>query len=249
VAGSSKIQRFKDSKIQRFKDAPHTAEPFLLGAGADRRRGVSDALVLDDVSVVLGGRTLIAPVSIAFAADRVHAVIGRSGAGKSVLMKAVAGLLPSSGTVRVVRAPLVFVHQDPALLDELDVEENVGFAVSRRPDLSRTEARARVDASIHALALDAVRKLAPAHLSVAVQKRVALARALALRPGVLIVDEPTTGLDPPAAAAVDEALAALLESGTTPIVITHSPRTLQRLDPDVVVVDAGRVTRAQRRAA
>lgn len=210
---------------------------------------MSDALVLDDVSVVLGGRTIIAPVTLSFAADRVHAVIGRSGAGKSVLMKAIAGLLPCNGTVRVIRAPLVFVHQDPALLDELSVEENVAFAVSRRPDLSRSEARARVDAALHALVLDAVRPLVPSTLTISVQKRVALARALALRPGVLVVDEPTTGLDPPAAAAVDDALAALRDNGTTPIVITHSPRTLQRLDPDVVIVDAGRVHRQPRRAA
>jgi tungstate transport system ATP-binding protein len=229
----------------------HGSDAHVSDAPAsEAQANAAPALVLDDVSVVLGGRTLVQPVSLTFAADRVHAVIGRSGAGKSVLMKAVAGLLPRSGTVRVERAPLVFVHQDPALLDELDVEENVAFAVTRRPDLSRAEARARVDAALTALALDgAVRRLAPSRLTVAVQKRVALARALALRPGVLVVDEPTTGLDPPAAAAVDEALADVARQGTTLIVITHSPRTLARLDPDVIVVDAGRVTRQQARAA
>lgn len=207
----------------------------------------TNALELVDVTVSLGGRVIIEPVTISFAADRMHAVIGRSGAGKSVLMKAVAGLLPSRGTVRVLRPPLVLVHQDPALLDELDVEENVEFAIARRRDIPRSERRARVDEVLTALALDDVRKRLPAQLPVAVQKRVALARALALHPGVLVVDEPTGGLDPRSAAAVDEALASLTR--TTPIVITHSPRTLERLRPDVVVVDAGRVLRPPLRAA
>ena len=198
------------------------------------------ALELEDVTVTLGGRVIIEPVTISFTADRVHAVIGRSGAGKSVLMKAVAGLLPRRGVVRVLRPPLVLVHQDPALLDELDVEENVAFAVSRRRDIPKSERAARVDESLHALALTDLRRRMPSSLTVAVQKRVALARALALRPGILVVDEPTTGLDPLSAAGVDDALASL--HGTT-IVITHSPRTLERLRPDIVVVDAGRVFR------
>jgi tungstate transport system ATP-binding protein len=196
------------------------------------------ALRIEGVTVALGGRTIIKDVTLSFAADRIHAIIGRSGAGKSVLMKAVAGLLPRGGTVRVLRPPMVFVHQDPALLDELDVEENVAFAVSRRSDLTPAERRARVDAAHAALALDAVRHRRPAMLPLAVHKRVALARALALRPGVLVVDEPTTGLEPRSAAAVDEALLSL--TGTTPIIITHSPRTLERLRPaSVIVIDAG----------
>lgn len=205
------------------------------------------ALELIDVSVTLGGRLVIAPVTLSFAADRVHAVIGRSGAGKSVLMKAVAGLLPRRGLVRVLRPPLVLVHQDPALLDELDVEDNVAFAISRHSDVPRGEQRARIEESLRALGLEGVRRRMPSMLPVAVQKRVALARALALRPGVLVVDEPTTGLDPLSAAAVDETLASL--SGTTRIIITHSPRTLERLQPDIVVVDGGHVFRRARRAA
>ncbi len=199
------------------------------------------ALALEGVTVALGGRVVIDDVTLSFARDRVHAVVGRSGAGKSVLMKAAAGLLPlAKGRVHVSAPPLVFVHQDPALLDTLDVEENVAFAVDRQ-DVSRDEAQARVDAALSELGLDDVRRAAPASLSIAQQKRVSLARALCLKPGVLVVDEPTTGLDPVAARQVDDALAAL--TGTTLIVITHSPRTLLRLRPDVVRVDGGRVHR------
>ena len=202
------------------------------------------ALELIDVSVVLGGRSIVDGVTLSFARDRVHAVIGRSGAGKSVLMKAVAGLLPlARGRVNVVTPPLIFVHQDPALLDTLDVRDNVAFAVERA-GLARATVLSRVHGALTALGLNDVARRAPSQLSMAVQKRVALARALALAPGILVVDEPTTGLDPIAAKQVDDALATL--TGTV-IVITHSPRTLERLQPAVVVVADGtaraRVTR------
>lgn len=205
------------------------------------------ALEIDGLSVVLRGRVVLDDVTVAFAAGRTHAVIGRSGAGKSVLMKAAAGLLPRArGTVRVLRGPLVFVHQDPALIDTLDVEENVAFAVERQ-GLPSTEVRARVREVLSSLGLEGERHKTPASLPVAVQKRVALARALCLKPGILVVDEPTTGLDPRAAEAVDEAIAGL--TSTTLIVITHSPRTLARLAPEVVVVEHGRVRHIERRVA
>jgi ABC-type transporter Mla maintaining outer membrane lipid asymmetry ATPase subunit MlaF len=143
----------------------------------------------------------------------------------------------------------VFVHQDPALLDTLDVRENIAFAVERA-GIPASEVGARVHDTIARLGLESVRGRAPHALPVAVQKRVALARALCMNPGVLVVDEPTTGLDPSAAAAVDDALASVDKGGAcTLIVITHSPRTLQRLAPDVVVVEEGRARPATRRAA
>jgi ABC-type multidrug transport system ATPase subunit len=203
---------------------------------------VSSALDLVDVRVDLGGKTVVDGVTLSFERDRRHAVIGRSGAGKSVLMKAAAGLLPlSSGRVEIHAQPLVFVHQDPALLDTLTVHENVAFAVERTK-LTRAEVVARVDDVVARLDLANVLDRAPASLPIAIQKRVSLARALALAPGVLVVDEPTTGLDPIAAQQVDDALASL--SGTTLIVITHSPRTLLRLAPAIVVVADGRATRS-----
>jgi ABC-type transporter Mla maintaining outer membrane lipid asymmetry ATPase subunit MlaF len=217
----------------------------VTSSGAEAAPGY--ALEVVHLSVVLGGRLIVDDVSLSFAADRTHAVIGRSGAGKSVLMKAVAGLLPlAAGAVHVRRPPLVFVHQDPALLDTLDVGENVAFAVERQ-GIPAAEARARVEQALFALALAPLRHAAPSSLPVAAQKRVALARALCLRPGVLVVDEPTTGLDPREASAVDEALASV--TGTTLIVITHSPRTVARLRPEIVVVEAGRAAPAAPRAA
>ncbi|MCC7072284.1 MAG: ATP-binding cassette domain-containing protein [Deltaproteobacteria bacterium] len=203
---------------------------------------MSAALVIEHLTVRFGAVTVIHDVSASFEAGRVHAVVGRSGAGKSVLMKAAAGLVPrASGVVRVQRPPLVFVHQDPALLDTLSVRENVAFAAAHARGLSRADARARADQALVRFGLGAVADAAPGALATALQKRAALARAACLRPGVLVVDEPTTGLDPEAAAAVDEALALLPSEGTTLIVITHSPRTIARLAPRLHRVDAGRL--------
>lgn len=219
----------------------------MSAAGVQAGAEANVALEIERLRVVLRGRLIVDDVTLAFAAGRRHAVIGRSGAGKSVLMKAAAGLLPrAGGEVRVRTPPLVFVHQDPALIDTLDVEENISFAVERL-GLPTGEVRARVQEAVSSLALEDVWRRAPSALPVATQKRVALARALCLKPGVLVVDEPTTGLDPRAAEAVDEAIAGV--RGATLIVITHSPRTLERLRPEIVVVDGGRVRPAVRRAA
>lgn len=206
---------------------------------------MKEALGLSHLSVRLGGATIIHDASASFQAGAVHAVVGRSGAGKSVLMKAAAGLLPrEAGLVRVGAPPLVFVHQDPALLDTLTVRENVSFAVTRVKGLSRADARARAEQALARFGLGHVAEREPESLPVALQKRAALARATCLQPGVLIVDEPTTGLDPEAAAVVDEALALLPSEGTTLIVITHSPRTVARLRPRVHLVEDGRLEAA-----
>ena len=96
-----------------------------------------------------------------------HAVVGRSGAGKSVLMKAAAGLLPRArGEVRVLRPPLVFVHQDPALLDTLSVRENVEFAAAHARGLPRAEARARAEHALVRFGLAPVADAQPGYLSV-----------------------------------------------------------------------------------
>ncbi len=209
------------------------------------------------VRVELGGRTLIDGAGAVFEGGRMHAVVGRSGAGKSVLMKALTGLLPmTSGSVTVegdghaarvsagdddgfarLRERVVFVHQDPALLDDLSALENVRFALFRR----RGRSAADPAAWLERLSLNDERHKLPREMTPGALRRVALCRALVLEPEVLIVDEPTTGLDPLAAREVDDALAALATSGSTLIVITHDVRSLERLSPTLTWVHEGRV--------
>jgi ABC-type multidrug transport system ATPase subunit len=206
---------------------------------------VSEALSLSHLRVELGGRVVVDDVSLSFALGSVTAVVGRSGAGKSVLMKAAAGLLArSAGEVVLAAPPLVFVHQDPALLDDLDVIHNV--ALPARSLAHRAHTRPPDPRPwLQKLGLDDVADRLPLHLSPSQARRTALARALLLTPGVLIVDEPTTGLDPHAGDDVDDALCSVVDARRALIVITHHPRTLARLlalkNSSVVVVEGGRI--------
>jgi ABC-type multidrug transport system ATPase subunit len=192
------------------------------------------ALTITKLDVVMGGTPIVRDVSLTLEAGSVTAVVGRSGAGKSVLWKAVAGLIPRSGGDVVVGVPpLVFVHQDPALLDDRSVADNLMFFALARRDPVHQSVR---DVEAHAIDVAALLgighlwSVSAAALSPALCRRVALGRALMLRPGVLVVDEPTTGLDVVAAAEVTTALVdqAAQTTGAL-VVITHHPRTLAAL--------------------
>jgi ABC-type transporter Mla maintaining outer membrane lipid asymmetry ATPase subunit MlaF len=204
------------------------------------------ALSLRGVTVALGGRVVVERASLDVPRGTATVVVGRSGAGKSVLWKAAAGLLPrAAGDVVVHAPPLVFVHQDPALLDDRTVLDNVLLPATARRVAPRSVLVDEATQLLRRLGLLDQRALRPTRLSPSSQRRTALARALLLRPGVLIVDEPTTGLDPDSAADVDDALVALVDDHRAVVVITHHPRTLARLralpGAVVVVVDSGRV--------
>jgi ABC-type multidrug transport system ATPase subunit len=215
---------------------------------------IDAAFSIHDLTVALGGRTVVSGASVSFARGTATVVVGRSGAGKSVLLKAAAGLLPRlSGVVHVGAPPVVFVHQDPALLDDRTVFDNVLLPAAVQKRATRA---VLVDDAAHLLArlgLLPVRNCRPAALSPSQQRRAALARALLLRPGVLIVDEPTTGLDPESAADVDAALVDVVDQQRAVVVVTHHPRTLARLralpGARVVVVDNGRVRQDARAVA
>jgi ABC-type multidrug transport system ATPase subunit len=204
------------------------------------------ALRTEHLSVAFSGRPVVSDVSVSFLRGAPTLVVGRSGAGKSVLLKAAAGLLPrSSGRVFVYAPPVVFVHQDPALLDDRTVLENVLLPSSIRQREPRAHLLQRARGLLSRLQLQSVAYARPALLSPSQARRAALARALLLKPGVLIVDEPTTGLDPESAADVDTALLDIVDAERAVVVVTHHPRTLARLGAlegaRVVVLHKGRL--------
>ena len=139
-------------------------------------------------------------------------IIGRSGCGKSVLLKHIVGLLkPDSGRVLVeskevanleeleladLRAKISMVFQGGALFDSMDVSGNVGFSLLEHTQMSQKEILERVEESLSLVGLGGIGNLMPSELSGGMKKRVALARAICIKPEIILYDEPTTGVDP-----------------------------------------------------
>lgn len=189
-------------------------------------------LEVHDVTVRFGDRTVLDRVSLHVDTGEVVAVLGPSGVGKSTLLRVVAGLLaPDSGSVHidgrdVTREPahrrnVGLVFQDEQLFPHLDVAANVGFGLRMRRD-RRDDIRARVDELLDLVGLPGFGDRRVDRLSGGEAKRVALARSLAPRPAVLLLDEPLTGLDRDLHDRLAVELSGVLRAtGTTVLLVTH----------------------------
>ncbi|MGA0359468.1 MAG: ABC transporter ATP-binding protein [Ilumatobacteraceae bacterium] len=189
-------------------------------------------LVVDSVSVSLGGRSVLDAVSLAVSAGEVVAVFGPSGSGKSTLLRAVAGLVEvESGRVVIDgvdvtsvpthRRRVGMVFQDEQLFPHRDVAGNVAFGLEMA-GVERRERESRVEELLSAGGLDGFGDRDVSTLSGGEAKRVALARSLAPRPAVLLADEPLTGLDADLHDRLAVEVGAVLrESGTTTLWVTH----------------------------
>jgi tungstate transport system ATP-binding protein len=201
-------------------------------------------LLLEAVSYAAGGRTIIEPVDLALQAGASTIILGANGAGKSLLMRLMHGLLaPSAGRVRWNengarrRQAMVFQRsvmlRRSALANVVYALEAAGVAATERTGLAR-EALAEVG-----LAHVAAR---PARvLSGGEQQRLALARAWALHPEVLFLDEPTASLDPGATREIESVIRAFDAAGTKIVMSTHSLGQARRLGDEVVFLHQGRV--------
>ena len=180
-------------------------------------------------------------------------VIGASGSGKSVMLKHMVGLLrPDSGQVWFdgrrtddlpelqfvdVRKQFGFLFQMGALFDSMNVEDNIGFPLIEHTSKSPREISCVVDEKLAMVGLPEVRKKMPAELSGGQRKRVALARAIALDPRVILYDEPTTGLDPVRADVINELILKLQhELKVTSVVVTHDMHSAFKVGDRIVML-------------
>jgi phospholipid/cholesterol/gamma-HCH transport system ATP-binding protein len=198
-------------------------------------------VVFDNVSLAFDDKVVLRSVSFTLLKRHTKILLGASGAGKSIILKLILGLLkPDGGVIWVnghrvdrmselelmtVRADLGMVFQEGALFDSLTVRENVGYKLYEDTDLPLEDVNRRVEEVLGFIGLAEHIDKMPSELSGGQRRRVAIARAMAFKPQILLYDEPTTGLDPITATTVDHEIIKLrdLESVTS-IVVTHQLR-------------------------
>jgi phospholipid/cholesterol/gamma-HCH transport system ATP-binding protein len=187
------------------------------------------------------------------------AVLGRSGTGKSVLLRLIIGLkTPDSGTICIcgqniaglaidrmgeIRKKMGFLFQHSALYDSLTVAENVVFPLEHhRRDMSRFERNDRVKQLLTEVGMEGILEKMPSDISGGMQKRVGLARALALEPEILLLDEPTAGLDPISSGEIDDLILKLQhERQMASIVVTHDLHSAKTIANRLALLDQGNV--------
>lgn len=205
-----------------------------------------------------GARTVLKGISFRVEAGQILFILGTSGTGKSVLLKNLVGLLrPDEGEIWIdgrevskyseeqyleVRKFCGMVFQQPALFDSLTIFDNIAFGLRKHRICPEAEVPARVAEALAAVHVRGVERKYPQEISYGMQKRVSLARTVALRPKVLLFDEPTTGLDPITTTAVNELILELSRKfNTTSMVVSHDMKCALDIADKIVVLDQGLV--------
>jgi len=185
-------------------------------------------------------------------------IIGRSGCGKSVLLKHIVGILKAdAGSVSVdgmdiaalssrglndLRLKIGMVFQGGALFDSLTVGENVGFGLTEHTRISPKELDSRVEESLRLVGLSGITGLPPSQLSGGMKKRVALARAICIRPEIILYDEPTTGVDPITADVINELIRSLNDKlNVTSVVVTHDMKSAYKVADRIAMLYNGKI--------
>jgi phospholipid/cholesterol/gamma-HCH transport system ATP-binding protein len=213
---------------------------------------------LNDVVRTLGVNRVLNGINLSIQRGEITAIIGKSGSGKSVLLKHIIGLLePDSGTIRfegrdraemspgekkTLKRRFSYVFQDTALFDFLTVFENVSLPLVEREVASPAEVNRRVRDKLHQLDLHDIDGSYPSQLSGGMKKRVALARALVTDPQIVLFDEPTTGLDPIRKNAVHSMILDYQRRfGFTGVVVSHEIPDIFFISQRVAMIDEGRI--------
>lgn len=214
------------------------------------------AVRFEKVTKRFGAQTVLDEISFEVRQGSAFCLLGRSGTGKSVTLKHIIGLMtPDSGRVTVdgedvaalsrwdlsrLRTRMGFLFQNAALFDSISVGDNVAFPLRRHAKLGASEIRDRVRTKLEEVGLEQEAGKMPSELSGGMRKRVGLARAMALDPSILLVDEPSAGLDPITAGEIDSLLSQLKSTrGTTLIIVTHNIPSARRLGDELAVLHDG----------
>lgn len=214
------------------------------------------AITIQNIRKRFGDKEVLKGIDFEFDQGAVNMIIGASGSGKSVLIKNIVGLMsPDEGAVtfdgidflrashqerRLVRKQMGMLFQFSALFDSMTVEENVAFPLQLFTDWSRKEIRKRIDFCLDRVNLPNVLHLFPSELSGGMKKRVGLARAIALNPRYLFVDEPNSGLDPLTSSVVDQLIREItMDYNMCTIVVSHDMNSVINISDKIMFIYKG----------
>jgi phospholipid/cholesterol/gamma-HCH transport system ATP-binding protein len=239
--------------------ATETATETAIRQGKAEADGSAPVLAVEGLRKSFGSQTVLNGITLAVKRGETLAVLGRSGTGKSVLLRVIIGLeKPDAGSVRIhgqdiagmaldqlgtIRTKMGFLFQHAALYDSLTVEQNVAFPLQHhKREMSKAEQRDRVRALLAEVGMENASAKMPSDISGGMQKRVGLARALALEPGILLLDEPTAGLDPISSGEIDDLVLKLQEEHhMASVVVTHDLHSAKTIADRLALLNGGNV--------
>jgi phospholipid/cholesterol/gamma-HCH transport system ATP-binding protein len=243
----------------RIQATMTTVSDITTKPDSHQQGSAAPAVAVENLHKSFGVQKVLNGVSLAVNRGETLAVLGRSGTGKSVLLRIIIGLVqPDDGSVRIydeeiaarsmdemgqVRKKMGFLFQHAALYDSLTVGENIAFPLEHhRRDMSASEREDRIMKLLGEVGMESARNKMPSNISGGMQKRVGLARALALDPDILLLDEPTAGLDPISSGEIDELVLKLQkEHQMASIVVTHDMHSAKTIANRLAILDKGSV--------